>query len=157
MTSSIIGSTMVIDGEVSGDEDVTIQGTVKGRVRARRAVVVEAGAVVEAEITARSLEISGHLIGNVIAEIVSRKGIGRKKSLDQRQKAWREAVGETLAAVTRCGEIRRRRLEVIAANSIVMQELSFMKQQILSELRARDPDLRIDDLRFRVGSIPDGE
>ncbi|MEE2706763.1 MAG: DUF721 domain-containing protein [Planctomycetota bacterium] len=96
-------------------------------------------------------------IGNVIAEIVSRKGIGRKKSLDQRQKAWREAVGETLAAVTRCGEIRRRRLEVIAANSIVMQELSFMKQQILSELRARDPDLRIDDLRFRVGSIPDGE
>ena len=68
MTSSIIGSTMVIDGEVSGDEDVTIQGTVKGRVRARRAVVVEAGAVVEAEITARSLEISGHLIGNVIAE-----------------------------------------------------------------------------------------
>ncbi|MFP6693406.1 MAG: DUF721 domain-containing protein [Pirellulales bacterium] len=96
-------------------------------------------------------------IGNVIAEIVSRKGIGRKKSLDQRQKAWQEAVGETLAAVTRCGEIRRRRLEVIAANSVVMQELSFMKQQILSELRARDPDLRIDDLRFRVGSIPDSE
>lgn len=68
MTSSIIGSTMVIDGEVAGDEDVIIQGTVKGRVRARRSVIVEAGAVVEAEISARTLEVAGHLIGNVIAE-----------------------------------------------------------------------------------------
>ncbi len=68
MTSSIIGSTMVIDGEVAGDEDVIIQGTVKGRVRARRSVIAEAGAVVEAEISARTLEVAGHLIGNVIAE-----------------------------------------------------------------------------------------
>ena len=59
---------MSIDGEVAGDEDVIIHGTVRGRVRARRAVIVEAGAVVEAEISARNLEVAGHLIGNVIAE-----------------------------------------------------------------------------------------
>jgi predicted nucleic acid-binding Zn ribbon protein len=92
-------------------------------------------------------------IGNVIAEIVSRKGIGRRKSTEQRQNAWRQAVGEEMAKVTRVGEIRRLKLEVIVASSIVMQELSFQKQDILSRLRASDQDLQIDDLRFQVGSV----
>ena len=29
---TVIGSSIVIDGEISGDEDLVIQGTVKGRI-----------------------------------------------------------------------------------------------------------------------------
>lgn len=58
---------MVVDGELGGEEDLIIQGTVRGRVRCGGALIVEAGAVVEAEVSAASLEIGGHVIGNVHA------------------------------------------------------------------------------------------
>src|SRR5216684_1009169 len=32
MANSVIGSSIVIDGEISGDEDLVIQGTVKGKI-----------------------------------------------------------------------------------------------------------------------------
>ena len=32
MANTIIGSSIVIDGEISGDEDLVIQGTVKGKI-----------------------------------------------------------------------------------------------------------------------------
>jgi hypothetical protein len=31
MANTVIGSSIIIDGEISGDEDLVIQGTVKGR------------------------------------------------------------------------------------------------------------------------------
>ena len=67
MASSIIGSSMVIDGEVGGDEDLVVQGTVRGRLSSGRTLIIEAGAVVEAEIRAKVVEIAGHVIGNVQA------------------------------------------------------------------------------------------
>ena len=67
MGSSIIGSSMVIDGEVGGDEDLIIQGTVRGRISCGRTLTIEAGAVIEAEIKAAVVEIGGHVIGNVQA------------------------------------------------------------------------------------------
>ena len=32
MANTIIGNSIVIDGEISGDEDLVIQGTVKGKI-----------------------------------------------------------------------------------------------------------------------------
>ena len=58
MASSIIGSSMVIDGEVGGDEDLIVQGTVRGRLSSGRTLIIEAGAVVEAEIRAKAVEIA---------------------------------------------------------------------------------------------------
>jgi cytoskeletal protein CcmA (bactofilin family) len=32
MANTVIGNTIVIDGEITGDEDLTIRGTVKGKI-----------------------------------------------------------------------------------------------------------------------------
>jgi predicted nucleic acid-binding Zn ribbon protein len=106
--------------------------------------------------TNRTVRKSGpQPIGNVIAEIVSRTGIGRQRSAEARQAAWHEAVGQAFVGATRCGDIRRRKLEVIVANSLVMQELMFQKEEILARFRKAVPDVQIDDLRFRVGAVAD--
>ena len=47
---TVIGSTIVIDGEISGDEDLVIQGTVKGRIGLREGLYVESSGVIEADI-----------------------------------------------------------------------------------------------------------
>ncbi len=92
-------------------------------------------------------------IGNVIAEIISRRGIAASRSAEACQAAWRQAVGSDLAEFTRCGEVRRKRLEVRVASSIVIQELTFQKQEILARLNEAMPELGVTDLRFRVGEI----
>ncbi len=50
MANTIIGSSIVIDGEISGDEDLVIQGTVKGKISLKESLFVEGSGVVEADI-----------------------------------------------------------------------------------------------------------
>jgi predicted nucleic acid-binding Zn ribbon protein len=58
-----------------------------------------------------------------------------------------------LARFTRPGQVRRGVLEVTVSNSTIVQELTFQKERILAVLRAKRPDARIRDLRFRIGSV----
>ena len=63
-----IGSHSVIDGEVSSDEDLTIDGQVRGYVTARDATVtVETPARVEADIRAARIVIRGAVQGAIAA------------------------------------------------------------------------------------------
>lgn len=91
-------------------------------------------------------------IGEILAELMARRGFAGLRSAAACESAWREAVGD-LAPYTRVGSIRRGRLEVTVANSTVVQELSFRKLALLEALSRRLPDQKITDLRFRIGPI----
>ena len=67
MANTVIGSSIVIDGEITGEEPVVVQGTVKGRVAVGDNVFVEPNATVEADVEAESVEVAGVLTGNVTA------------------------------------------------------------------------------------------
>ncbi len=78
MADTIIGSSIVIDGEITGDEALYIQGTVKGRISLEESVFVEDGGEVEADIETQTVEISGQVTGNITAsERVEIKESGR--------------------------------------------------------------------------------
>src|SRR5260370_8712879 len=66
MANTIIGSSIVIDGEISGDEDLVIQGTVKGKISLKESLFVEGSGVVEADIETQNVEVSGKLTGNIL-------------------------------------------------------------------------------------------
>jgi cytoskeletal protein CcmA (bactofilin family) len=67
MANTIIGSSIVIDGEISGDEDLVIQGTVKGKISLKESLYVESSGVVEADIDTQNVEIAGRVTGNIAA------------------------------------------------------------------------------------------
>ena len=92
-------------------------------------------------------------IGNILAELMAQKGFGRVRGAEALEEAWREAAGELAAGYTRVGTLRRGKLEVIVANSMLVQELTYQKPALLKTLRERLPDEKIQDLRFRVGTI----
>ncbi len=92
-------------------------------------------------------------IADVLSELMSRRGFARVRTAEAFEGAWREAAGEMLAGYSRVGEVRRGKLEVIVANSTLVQELTFQKPAILKRLGERLPGQRISDLRFRVGPI----
>jgi hypothetical protein len=92
-------------------------------------------------------------IGDVLSELMSRRGYARVQATSGYAEAWRQASGEALSATTRAGTVRRGVLDVLVANSLLMQELSFEKSAILARLARLLPDERIVDLRLRVGPI----
>ncbi len=64
---TVIGSSIVIDGEISGDEDLVIQGTVKGKIALKESLYVESSGVIEADIETANVEVSGQVTGNIAA------------------------------------------------------------------------------------------
>ena len=67
MPNTVIGSSIVIDGEVTGDEDLTILRTVKGRVSLRENIVVEPSGVVEATVETATITVNGSVTGDIQA------------------------------------------------------------------------------------------
>jgi predicted nucleic acid-binding Zn ribbon protein len=92
-------------------------------------------------------------IGNVLSELMSRRGYARVQSAAAYESAWREAAGPLTAAYTRVGQVRRGTLDVVVGNSTLMQELGFQKRGLLRRLGELLPDEGIENLRFRVGVI----
>jgi len=92
-------------------------------------------------------------IGSILSELMARRGYARVQSARAYETAWREAAGELAARYTRVGALRRGTLEVIVMNSTLVQELTFQKPTLLKLLARLLPDERLQDLRFRVGTL----
>jgi predicted nucleic acid-binding Zn ribbon protein len=92
-------------------------------------------------------------IADVLAQLITARGYGRIQATADFNAAWQQAAGATIAKYTRPGRLKRGTLEVTAGNSTIIQELTFQKQQILSQLQTALPNAKIRDIRFRVGSI----
>jgi predicted nucleic acid-binding Zn ribbon protein len=92
-------------------------------------------------------------IGNILSELLARRGYARVQAGGQCAEAWKEAAGASLASASRAGQVRRGVLEVLVQNSTLVQELSFEKIRLLSKLAELVPDENIRDLKFRVGPI----
>jgi len=92
-------------------------------------------------------------IGSILSELMARRGYACVQSARAYETAWREAAGELAARYTRVGALRRGTLEVIVMNSTLVQELTFQKPTLLKLLARLLPDERLQDLRFRVGTL----
>ncbi|MEX1224220.1 MAG: DUF721 domain-containing protein [Pirellulales bacterium] len=89
------------------------------------------------------------LIAEALSELMARHGFAAKESAAALQDAWCEAAGKAFAPHSRAVEVRRGTLQVVVANNMLIQELTFQKQAILKKLAPHD----IADVRFRVGQV----
>jgi predicted nucleic acid-binding Zn ribbon protein len=90
-------------------------------------------------------------IASILSELISRSGLARVRTQEHLEDAWREAIGEPGARYTRVGALRRGVLEILVANSVLLQELAgFQKQHLLDRIREILQSERIFDLRFRL-------
>ncbi len=67
MASTVIGSSIVIDGEISGEDHLVVHGTVKGRINVRDSLVVENGGLVEATVESSTITVNGTVNGDISA------------------------------------------------------------------------------------------
>jgi len=67
MAGTVIGVGLTIEGEITSDEEIDVQGTVRGTLTTSNVVSVAPGAAVEADVSASSLIVGGQVTGNVRA------------------------------------------------------------------------------------------
>ena len=63
-----IGKSVVIKGDLSGSEDLTIEGTVEGKIELRQNVLtIGANGKIKAQIFAKIVVVQGEVVGNITA------------------------------------------------------------------------------------------
>jgi cytoskeletal protein CcmA (bactofilin family) len=63
----VIGAKTTIKGEITGDEDVLVEGTVEGQIRIQRDLRVGNGGTVRATVEAQTVVVSGEVVGDCVA------------------------------------------------------------------------------------------
>lgn len=106
-----------------------------------------------AQIHQRRSNLHAKHIGSVMRKLMSQRGYAAIQATSELHEKWAEIVGEVLAQMTCPGNISRGTMQVVVSDSGAMQELSFRKKQILAALKAKLPEAKVEDLRFRVGKV----
>ena len=60
----VIGAKTTIKGEITGDEDLVIEGNVEGQIHITRDLRVAPGGVLKATVEAQSVSVSGEVVGD---------------------------------------------------------------------------------------------
>ena len=63
-TACVVGANITIKGEITGDEDVLVEGTIEGQIRITRELRVGPRGKVKATVSAQSVIVSGELVGD---------------------------------------------------------------------------------------------
>jgi predicted nucleic acid-binding Zn ribbon protein len=92
-------------------------------------------------------------IGSIVADLIARRGYARVIAATTCAEAWATAAGPQLGKFSRPGAIKRGVLEVLVANSTMLQEVTYQKQALVQKLIELLPDEKIKDVKFRVGPI----
>jgi len=92
-------------------------------------------------------------LGEVLNQLFTRTGFGRRIAEEKIFSKWGEIVGDTVAANTEPVRISNHLLWVKVSNAIWMHQLQFMKELIVKKLNEKLENSSVEDLRFFVGEI----
>ncbi len=67
MAGTVIGEGLNIEGEITSDEEVVVQGNLRGKLISTDAVSVGPRSLVQADISGQSVSIAGQVTGDVSA------------------------------------------------------------------------------------------
>src|SRR4051812_29976018 len=65
--NTVIGESILINGKLSGDEDLTVRGRVEGELSLSRTLIVETSGIVKANVAVKNAIVSGVVVGNINA------------------------------------------------------------------------------------------
>lgn len=92
-------------------------------------------------------------VSSVLAKLAKRLGLETKLLEAQLRRHWPEIAGDQIAAHTRPDQIRFKKLHLIVANSVWLQQLTFLKPTLLKKINEAAGSEIVADILFRVGEI----
>lgn len=90
-------------------------------------------------------------IKNILRDVLPKYNLAGRMSMDAVSAAWREAVGEPAAGMTRVSSLRKGALQVIVSSPSVKHDLeNFRCCEILEQLKKKLPEKNIKKLKFVI-------
>jgi predicted nucleic acid-binding Zn ribbon protein len=89
----------------------------------------------------------------VLERVLGSLNLGLKVKQYRIWDVWNSVVGEAIARQAQPQQIRAMVLWVTVSNSTWMQQLEFMKRQIIERINEHIGETVIRDIRFRIGEI----
>ena len=96
-------------------------------------------------------------IGDILAVVLKKRGMGAKLQENAVVKLWPRAVGAQIASQTKPDRLHAGTLFVRASSSVWVHELHFMKEDIRSKLNELSGKETVRDIHFTVGYQPPRE
>jgi predicted nucleic acid-binding Zn ribbon protein len=90
-------------------------------------------------------------VGEILFAAMKRKGMGARIEGHRLCKLWPQAVGDQIASKTQPDCFKNGILFVRTVSSVWVQQLHFMKDEIMDKLNALSERPLIKDIRFHVG------
>jgi len=94
------------------------------------------------------MERSLSLVREVVEDLIQRHEVREKVAENMVGFLWEEIVGPAVARIARPTQVRDGILYVKVKSPQWAQELSYMKVQVLENVRERIPTLHVEDVRF---------
>ena len=92
-------------------------------------------------------------IGRVIRDILKGSRIRTDASLIRVWDVWEEAVGEVIAVNTRPAAFKGDLLIVNATSSSWLQQLRFLKPEIIRKINHALGEVPVKDIKFKIGPV----
>ena len=92
-------------------------------------------------------------IGQVIGDILNQSRMKTDTSLIRVWDIWEQAVGRAIAANTRPAAFKGDLLIVHATSSSWLQQLRFLKADILSKVNQHLGQAKVKDIKFKIGPV----
>ena len=99
---------------------------------------------------------SGPLVsfGTILSGVAKQLGLETRLIEVRIQQQWPVLVGEPIGSHTWPVQIRSHKLYLLVANSVWLQQLTFLKPALLAKLNAEAGSELLTDIVLRVGEIP---
>ena len=92
-------------------------------------------------------------LSTILTAVAPRLGLAATLCEHRLRERWPEIVGEQIAAHTRPDQIRFKKLYLLVEHSVWLQQLTFLKPDLLGKIQnAAGPDA-VTDLVLRIGEI----
>lgn len=91
--------------------------------------------------------------GNLVNQLMARRGIAQQQYNNELASTWDQVVGPQWNQLTKPANLNRGVLEILVANSLVNQQLTFEKKKLLEKMKQAMPEMNLKALRFSVGNV----
>jgi predicted nucleic acid-binding Zn ribbon protein len=92
-------------------------------------------------------------IGHVIRDMLKHHRLETDTSLIRVWDVWEDAVGEVIAANTRPAAFKGDLLIVNATSSSWLQQLRFLKPEVIRKINHALGEVSVQDIKFKIGPI----
>lgn len=92
-------------------------------------------------------------IGKVLGQVLINNRYASTEANTALADAWTAVVGQAIAKRSQPTGVRRGNFEVTVAHSAIAQELSFDQPRLVRGLQEKLPEVKITNVRFRIGTI----